>query len=271
MSRIIVITLVFNTPEMVEGALQCHYPGNYERFMIYCGFPGYTFEDYIPLANKYNCTYFSIKNEGVAQNWNHVKEVLSLKDGDIMIGLEADERPEIPPPIMADKLYHGTVVHYFYYSGWIEAIVNVMRHDPTIGFVGLQKTGYESEHNINDFHPVEIGGIKCRQYHSMIAWMLGGFSVRCINQIGGLKQEGETYGYLEHATARAMAEKGFGWVVLEDYYSQHVMSSEVYTEWKNLNRNRQNPKPYEQWLKERNGEQQLEVILNSESAEAERT
>lgn len=227
MGRTIVHTLCFNTPEMVEGALQCHYHGEYERYLIDCGFPGVDSEVWKNLAWKYRCIYLKIDNGGVSENWNTVARILNVSDHDVLIGLDPDERPK--------------------QTGWIEAIASVMKADPTIGYITTNKIGYEPEGNINDYVDLNIAGVAVREYNSLVAWILGGFSGRCLNAIRGLAQENKYYGYLEHETLRRMKNHGFRWLMLRDYYAEHLASGEKLMEWKNLNRDRNMQMSFEEW------------------------
>jgi hypothetical protein len=93
------------------------------------------------------------------------------------------------------------------------------------------------------------GDINLLKFNELVAWSMGGFRVGMINEIGGLGQYNERYGYIEHYCYDRLKPKGYDFYLLADHYDLSLTSPDPqYEEWKRLSRTNQINVSFSDWL-----------------------
>lgn len=157
-------------------------------------------------------------NKGVSGNWTTIAKLYDVKDGDVLIGADPDERP-------MDK-------------GWVKAMSEVMQADKDIAICSLMLPelmalegffeNYILAERMLNGHRVWYGKAMCQ-------WALIAISGRFIEKAGGVPAPNVApiYGWIENACGALMNHYGMTWVMLPDYRVQHIASSPLAQEWKN--------------------------------------
>jgi len=170
------------------------------------------------VADQYNSDLVKFKNKGVSGNWTTIAKLYDVKDGDVLIGADPDERP-------MDK-------------GWVKAISEVMQADKDIAICSLMLPelmalegffeNYILAERMLNGHRVWYGKAMCQ-------WALIAISGRFIEKAGGVPAPNVApiYGWIENACGALMHHYGMTWVMLPDYRVQHIASSPLAQEWKN--------------------------------------
>ena len=228
-------TLAFNTPEMVKLAgenLRVTAGLDSDRYtyvIVDCGYPLPSKEkntiELKRIANKLKAEYIQIKNEGVAQNWNQVIEVMGIGYDDIIVGVDPDSR--------ADTF------------GWLQDMRQAFRDYEDAFYIGMNRYNFEQGTRIEK-------GIPVLHYPYLISWSMGGFRVSAIKAIGGLGQHNARYGYIEHYCYEKLKPMGFDFYMLADHYDLSLDSPDsLYTEWKKSSSSRNTDLTFEEWLRSR--------------------
>jgi len=228
-------TLAWNLPSETEKSVKLLYEqnDNFEHYIVDLGFPIYkderpkdleesrkrTSEMYKELANKYASKYVKFENIGVSQNWTQIAKYLDLKDNDILIGADPDERP--------------------LHEGWIKAMSDVLRNG-RYGVVSLMM--------VDHWGPLQYERQRKCEGHNIITkdhsnWALIGLSSKLLKGLDEVPrvEEASIYGWLEDAIRSNMAVHELRSCILRDYhvrhtdYSEHSEgSSKLLREWKDF-------------------------------------
>lgn len=155
------------------------------------------------LAKKYGSQYIKFKNEGVSQNWSKVCRWLKIKDDDVLLCCDSDERPQT--------------------KDWVKKCADVLRADKTLGVVSLIMPSQFAELNENNSSERVVAGNNIIDVRGETMWSQIGISCRLINKIGGVPfpQQMELYGGLEHAILSQMNKHGYTWAMMKDCINIH--------------------------------------------------
>ncbi len=231
-------TLAYNVVEETEKATKSLYEKNndFHHIIVDLGFPlekgGVIPKDIKiaksnnskrlkALAEKYGSEYIKIENVGVSQNWTAVYKHLKMRDGDVLIGADPDERPQ--------------------QNNWVEAMGEVLRSDHKIGMVSLTMPQQRKKlPSVN----VNIDGIKGIMLGGGGQWALIGFSKPFIEAMGGCiphPKGAEKYGWIENEVSKHFIPSGYNLCFLPDFTVIHTdyeidptVGSKLLREWKNL-------------------------------------
>lgn len=216
MKRLHLMCLAYNQAELVEEAISlCEAQrGGYPAFSKTLYNPRYPLAKepehsmrLIACAMNHGWEYVEIENGGVAQNWAQAIAYKKLTAGDVLVGIDPDERPQE--------------------FGWVPALMDVFNNAPECYYVGLNQEG------IQGGTVKEIGTTKVLDYPHLIAWPIGGFDIGWLNKIGGIQQDHAVYGYIEHNVSRRASAMGGRFYMLRDFYDLHLQSTDAkYQEWK---------------------------------------
>lgn len=249
-NKIVVHTLSYNLASEVHDATKLLYEQNrylnFRHVIVDLGFPiteGDKIPDNIDVAKlenskrnidtaiKYNSEFISIKNKGVSQNWESVRNQMDIKDEDVIICADPDERP--------------------LNNGWVRAINDVITNGNKIAWCSLMMKEHVSFMKKED--EKYIGGYRVYVMKSVFNWAQGGFSGKFLNEIGGVPvpKDAPIYGWIEHACCDKMFKLGYTWAILADYYVEHTECSTLYRKWKNhVTSNVKNGQiSFDEWLK----------------------
>lgn len=232
-------TLCYNTPSEVEKTTRLIYEQNDQRhfkhYLIDLGFP--VENDTVPvditkakknnsvkltqIASKYGSTYVRMSNIGVSQNWNQIIKHCKLKDEDIIIGADPDERTIDP--------------------GWADAMSTVLSHDPKIGMVSLVMPEQEQLLKTMGGDTFYVKGVRVFKPNKLTNWAMIGFSGRFLKTIGDIPypKGAPKYGWIESELVPQFIRTGFYWVFLPDYrvyhtdYPRDKGAPKLLREWKN--------------------------------------
>lgn len=169
-------------------------------------------------AIDYHSDLVKFKNKGVSGNWTTIAKLYDVKDGDVLIGADPDERP-------MDK-------------GWVKAMSEVMQADKDIAICSLMLPELMAlEGFFENYILAErmLNGHRVWYGKSMCQWALIAISGRFIEKAGGVPAPNVApiYGWIENACGALMHHYGMTWVMLPDYRVQHIASSPLAQEWKN--------------------------------------
>ena len=172
------------------------------------------------LADEYGSKYVQLPNIGVSQNWEAVFRMLDMKDEDILIGADPDERP-------LD-------------SGWVDAMGEVLRNSD-VGLASLMMTDHISMlHNAN---VTTINGVKCITNGQRLNWALIGMSGKFLKGMNGVPypKNAERYGWIESMIRPYFDKLKMRFAVLPEYRVRHTDyqlgdkgTCNLLREWKNL-------------------------------------
>jgi hypothetical protein len=174
------------------------------------------------IARKHNTPYVKLDNIGVSQNWTQAIELLKPEDGDVIIGVDPDERVQT--------------------EGWVQAVATVMQAGG-YGLISLGEPGNNAAMLNPEFlktykisyNEKTIEGIRVWEMSGITNMALIGLSGKFINKgLGGLMPypiQVPRYGWIESGLMQNIYEHG-GWAVLPDYIVHHTCVSEIYGEWK---------------------------------------
>lgn len=249
-SKIVVHTLAYNLTSEVETATHLLYDQNkgesFTHVIVDLGFPiikGDEVPRNIQLAKientrqnlntaiKYNSNFLAIKNKGVSQNWESVRNQMNIKDDEILICADPDERPMT--------------------NGWIKAIKDVINNGQKIAWCSLMM----KEHLpfLKNHSKTNIAGHDIYLMNTVFNWAQGGFSGKFLNAIGGVPvpKAAPIYGWIEHACCDKMFPIGYKWAILADYYVEHTECSPLYRKWKThiTTHVKAGQVSFEEWLK----------------------
>jgi len=252
---IYVHSLSFNLPSETEEATRLLYElnpdGNFRHIIVDLGFP-LEFGADIPqdiekakernseklktIAKCYGSEYVKFPNIGVSQNWNQVMKHVNLKDGDVLICADPDERP--------------------LNKGWVNAIADVLTH-PKMAACALVMPDQKPflEKNPNAVTKSVIKGHNVFLINGTLSMAQVGFSGDYLIKNGGVPVPDGwgIYGYIENAFAKSLHKFGLGWAILSDYYCTHTECSTLYRAWKDDITSGEftglRQIPFEQWLK----------------------
>lgn len=168
------------------------------------------------IASKFGSDYFKAENIGVSQNWNQVIAHIGLKDEDILICADPDERPQT--------------------KGWVKAIADVLQADKRIAACALVMP---EQKQILDANPAAYDRVTIANHHvykmkNLVAMAQVGFSGHFLNKAGGVPvpKGWGVYGHLESALNEKFRSLGYGWCILRDYSVVHTECSTLYREYK---------------------------------------
>lgn len=241
--KVFVMTLGFNRTENILNAYHKFHHTNpgfkYDNYAIVdLGFPDFgnlpTIVSLAPLSVDFGFTLLKpSKNRGVSDNWNWTAWELGIEDDDILIGMDPDSDPVNP--------------------NWAKAIVDVMKMDQSIAYLGLSRSSgpvlkTEADESNRKYTIKMIGVHKVRFYTDMIAWPMGAFRGSFIRK-GGIVQGRKHYGYIEHESAKKMDELGMRWAMLDEYFDNtQSKGSEKYSQWKVEQAQNRTDLDFKEWM-----------------------
>lgn len=255
-------TLAYNTPNMVRDAVRSLTMLNkgvkYEHLLIDLEYPlddehwNKIPEDIEAIKDKnyyrnkvtameFYSHFCQMENVGVSQNWTQAAKWFGLQDTDVLICADPDERPQN--------------------EGWVKAIADVIAADPRIGWVSMMMKEQQPLIDSGQYlcEEVTIAGHRCYKMRSVFNWAQGGFNGKFINEAGGVPypQVAKRYGWIETACMEKFAELGYYYVILSDYYVEHIASSPLAGEWKVFITSNQtidgSQMSFEEWLEMKRG------------------
>lgn len=230
-SRTIVHTLGFNLTSEVEQTVRSLYEQNdkkdFQHVLVDLGFP-LTDGKIIPqniaeakeinnktnrrVAEHFGSQFMALKNTGVSQNWEMVRQYMSIGDNDALICADPDERPKN--------------------RGWVKAVSDVLLSGENIAWCSLmmkEHLPYMKNHD-----PRMINGHKVYMINGVLNWAQGGFSGKFLNLIGGVQvpKGAPIYGWIEEACTRQLKQLNYRVAILADYFVEHTECSPLYRAWK---------------------------------------
>ena len=227
--RKVIMTLCFNRPDVVAGAIQrlkqTQDLTNYEYYLIDVGYPlPDKRENAIKLAEIAHNNNVDLlrpyKNRGVAVNWMWACVELELKIGDVLIGMDPDSVPVT--------------------KGWADAVTDVLINEQyPMGYCGLTRTtppqlSTEVDESNKPYTLHEINGRKVRKYAQPVSWPMGGFNVEFMRTVG-IHQPRSHYGFIEMGTMKKMRDTKWDWCLLDEFYDEtHDRGEDLYKKWKVL-------------------------------------
>lgn len=264
MSQVIVHTLGYNIPELIEEATVSLYELNpentYKHVIADLGYPlGQKRESWemvpqhmginkrknaveiVDIGTLHMSDFVRVPNKGVSGNWTQIAQMYDIGRGDVLIGADPDERP-------MDK-------------GWVDAMAKVMQGDSSIAIVSLvlpELLALEGFFEKYFWGEREVNGIRVWEGRYLCQWALIGISGSFIHAAGGVPypEVAPIYGHIEGACDTMMKHLGMKWVMLPDYRVQHISSSPLAQEWKNWVAGEGldvGQISFEQWLRETKG------------------
>lgn len=171
------------------------------------------------LAKKYGSQYIKFKNEGVSQNWSKVCRWLKIKDDDVLLCCDSDERPQT--------------------KDWVKKCADVLRADKTLGVVSLIMPTQFTELNENNSSERVVAGNNIVDVNGETMWSSIAISATLINKIGGVPfpKIFPIYAGLENALLQSMDKLSYGWAFMKDCINIHSDQNDevpLLREWKNL-------------------------------------
>lgn len=187
------------------------------------------------LFDHYDCSQFDLNgNTGLSAGYNFLISQCDLKDDDIVIGLDLD--------------------CFAVTQGWGEALVKVLRADPTIAWASLQNQHSVKELQERGFTPHTVDGVLVHEAHQACVNSICAWSGKFLNQLGGLKEPNQFYGGLESISMPKVKQLGMKWVYLPMFKEEHndLMTADgCYRHWKwNYAHLKTTLLPFDQWLLE---------------------
>lgn len=240
--NIIVHSLCWNLPSEVEKTTLLIYEQNggvqFKHYICDLGFPllvGDQIPDNIPKAirintdrlkeicRKFGSTYIRLENIGVSQNWTQIINHCQLKDEDIIIGADPDERTMD--------------------NNWINAM-SLALEQPNVGMATLMMSEQSKVlHNWQHFDRT-ICGVRMVDIVGSINWAMIGFNGKFTKAMGDVPfpTTHPIYGYIEHFVREALKNTGYKALFLPDHRVLHTDyelgnsegSSRLLREWKNF-------------------------------------
>lgn len=249
-NRIVVHTLAYNLASEVREATRLLYEQNdaadFEHLIVDLGFPLLQGDEIPEDINKaklfnaqanlntalqYGSQFCSLRNEGVSQNWNVAKKQMDIRDTDVFICADPDERPKN--------------------NGWLKAIRDVISHGPNVAWCSLMMKEHLS--HLGNAKKMNIRGHEVYIMVGSLNWAQGGFSGKFLNEIGGVPVPAGApiYGWIESACTEKMKKGGYVVAVLADYFVEHTECSPIYRAWKTdvTSNVKQGQIDFEKWLK----------------------
>lgn len=244
MGRTVVHTLGFNTPEMVEETIKLTVSQNtarpFDYVVAHLGFPLSDFNQQKvsefgiaesklingvkirECAHAHGAKMLTMKNRGVSPNWEQVRTYMEVKEGDVLICADPDERVE-------QDENKGP-------NNWVHAISDVIQADPRIAWCSLMMR--EQEPLLADprwrWTEKIIAGHRVYIMHDYgFNWAQGGFSGTFLEKVGGVQamEKAPIYGWIESAATRHFGKR-WDFAILADIYVEHIASPPLYGEWK---------------------------------------
>lgn len=228
-------TLCYNLTTEVEKTVKLLYDqnSNFEHYIVDLGFPLENDElnKYIDavkkrnserlrkIAQQYGSRYLAIDNVGVSQNWTAVYKHLDMKDDDVLIGADPDERPQT--------------------DDWVNAMSDVLRAG--YGLVSLMMLDHIPI--LKNYKAIKVAKHSVLKSPGNINWALIGMSGKFLR---GMKEvpypkDAERYGYIESMIQPYFAKLNMPWAVLTEHTVRHTDyelgdegTSALLREWKNL-------------------------------------
>jgi hypothetical protein len=150
------------------------------------------------LFEHYGCKVHDLgKNMGLSGGLNYLINNLNLQDDDIVIGTDLDVWPTT--------------------QDFGKAIVEVLRADPTVGWVSLQNQHSKKELNERGYTIHTIGGHVCYEGHTPCVQSIIGWSAKSLKGLGQLKEQQHYYGGGEVVNHPRLKQLGLKWVYLPQY------------------------------------------------------
>lgn len=233
-------TLAYNLPSEVEKTTKLIYeqnnPEDFKHIICDLGFPIIK-GDEIPgnfsgarqvnteklkeICIKYGSTYLKMENIGVSQNWTQIINHCKLKDDDVIIGADPDERTMD--------------------NGWINAMAKVLRSGK-IGMVSLMMPEQVKEMPRWSYQNFSIDGVWAIELNGGINWALIGFKGEFLKKMGDMPFPADKpkYGYIEHFVRIELNKYGYRLLFLPNHkvyhtdYPKDEGSSKLLREWKNF-------------------------------------
>jgi len=233
--KVYVHTLAFNQPEFVRLAgenLRVTSGLDNDRYkyvIVDCGYPlpskSENSKQLKKIADKLKAEYLQIENQGVAQNWNKVFEYFNPSYNDIVVGMDPDSRSDT--------------------FGWLKDMKTAFQTKEDAFYIGMNRSDFDEYKR----GTLIEGDVNLLKFNELVAWSMGGFRAGMINEIGGLGQYNERYGYIEHYCYDRLKPKGYDFYLLADHYDLSLTSPDSqYEEWKRLSRTNQINVSFSDWL-----------------------
>lgn len=217
MKRLHIQCLAFNTADFVFEAISLFekQKGNYPIVSKVLYNPKYPLSEepkhsarLMEIAENFGFEYVEIENLGVSENWNQAIKNKFLSDGDVLVGIDPDERPQ--------------------QVGWLDSLMEVFNNEPGAYYVGLNQKG-----NPSNCTEMKFGNTIALKYSQLIAWPVGGFDCGWLEKIGGASQDHPVYGYIEHSISRKASALGGNFYILKDFFDIHQESpDDLLGKWK---------------------------------------
>ena len=153
------------------------------------------------VCEDYPVIYFDSGSDlGLHRSVNQALDYFGVQSEDIFMGCDPDDRPS---------------------PGTFDAMIDVMKVDPTIGVLGANFSVIrEKKATLGDRMPeIQVAGHNLYVHPAVEMWNVAAFSMPLLNSIGGLNQHNEYYGLLEMALYPRWKERGMVLAYLKDYIS----------------------------------------------------
>jgi len=231
MNSVSCVTLAFNTPDQVTGAVERLYAQNKVDFTHYVfdlGFPleeGDVIPEDIESAKKnnteklkklcwlYGSHYLKIDNVGVQQNWSRAIDIIQPDDSDVIIGCDPDE-------VVLD-------------NGWVNAMTRVCRNSnfalASLAQVGVIETIKEDFYTKELFNDIVVWRMK-----GVVNWAQIAFNGAFLNKINRELPYPPTatiYGHIE-MMIQDFKDHGYDWAIIPDIKVEHTNIGKVYRAYK---------------------------------------
>jgi hypothetical protein len=168
------------------------------------------------------------KNLGVAGGWNLVINELGLTEGDVLIGIDPDGRPQ------QDR--------------WANAILDVFNNDPSCYYITLNRESIYSMKHLGH-KDKKVGDHWVVEFPQLVSWCLGGFDIGWVKKVGEVGQYSKLYSYTEHHFYDRATPMGGKFYYIRDFYDDHLKADDQeYTAWKLASANHTTELDFKDWL-----------------------
>jgi hypothetical protein len=154
--------------------------------------------DYYSIRD-WNC--HTTENVGLSTGLNNLIKRLDIADDDIILATDLDVGPVTP--------------------GWGQAIVDVLRADPTVGGVSLMNQHAERELAERGATIHTIDGKICLQGHTPVVQSIIGWTGKSLREVGFVQEQNHFYGGSEITMWPLMKSLGYKWVYLAEYKEEY--------------------------------------------------
>lgn len=187
--------------------------------------------------HKFNAaSFFKIKNEGVAQNYNQVIFHFAFQPDDFVHFFDPDNAPRD--------------------VGYLDAMIDVLQN-PEVAYVTLERPDPDIPYN--DIK--EINGHKCAVIYRGHSWPMGAFRADFLNEAYPIKQDNGAWGFIEDWLYREFLRQNRIGVFLLGYVDEMIDGTgqgtggqdDFYLQYQVECANRRTQETFETWLKKKMG------------------